>query len=492
MSRQPGRVAAAASEAAAHHRSAAPHALAAAGVPRYLQASAAADPQVHGAVATARSGGAPLTAAPRERFEPRLQADFSAVRVHADGAAARAARGVGARAFTIGRDIVFGAGQYAPDSRAGQRLLAHELVHVTQQERSGEAALQRDGPAPAAPLPAGQLASEAEAVRQSLMFDTAVPQGRYAVNFGLKGSLVTPANVDETVDWDCPLIDALADKAVRTDLFTGLRSYAHGVFDLHAQGGEGKHKDDAAGTRLNLVHIANLDLSPWSGPNAAFRFSAVGSNKKGKITVHIRVEEMPLQTPLAAAADAPAIDKAKAAPHGLTHDATVDAALWTRVLQGLDKISETMIAHVGAVRFTMSTAARGPHNEAAEFGDSRPKGATAWTRSITLYQDMVGAGDAEFAFTLAHEIGHGASYAPTQGDKGRQKGALHDAPGFLAAAKKDGGRAKAVTSYGRSDAAEFYAECYAMFVQQPQTLALLRPNTYAWFVQFDEPATASP
>jgi Domain of unknown function (DUF4157) len=61
--------------------------------------------------------------------------DFSAVRVHADAAAAASARSLWAHAYTFGDDVVFGAGRYAPGTASGRRLLAHELAHVVQQER---------------------------------------------------------------------------------------------------------------------------------------------------------------------------------------------------------------------------------------------------------------------------------------------------------------------------------------------------------------------
>jgi hypothetical protein len=80
-----------------------------------------------------RSPGQPLDPATRAYFEPRFGRDLGAVRVHVDGRAAESARAVGALAYTVGRDVVFGAGQHAPGSYAGQRLLAHELVHVVQQ-----------------------------------------------------------------------------------------------------------------------------------------------------------------------------------------------------------------------------------------------------------------------------------------------------------------------------------------------------------------------
>lgn len=81
-----------------------------------------------------RSPGQPLNAATRAFMEPRFGHDFSDVRVHTDSNAAESAGAVRAMAFTVGRHIVFGAGQYAPHSAVGMRLLAHELTHVAQQD----------------------------------------------------------------------------------------------------------------------------------------------------------------------------------------------------------------------------------------------------------------------------------------------------------------------------------------------------------------------
>jgi hypothetical protein len=65
-------------------------------------------------------------------MESRFGYDFNQVRVHVDSQAADSARAVNALAYTVGHDIVFDAGQYAPHSRAGQRLLVHELAHIVQ------------------------------------------------------------------------------------------------------------------------------------------------------------------------------------------------------------------------------------------------------------------------------------------------------------------------------------------------------------------------
>ena len=70
----------------------------------------------------------------RAYFEPRLGYDFSRARIHANGLAAASAKSVNALAYTVGRDVVFGAGRYAPSTSEGKELLAHELVHVIQNE----------------------------------------------------------------------------------------------------------------------------------------------------------------------------------------------------------------------------------------------------------------------------------------------------------------------------------------------------------------------
>jgi Domain of unknown function (DUF4157) len=91
--------------------------------------------QVASNFASRLGAGAPLDAASRAYFEPRFGHDFSQVRVHHDARAADSARAVHALAYTVGHDVVFGAGQHSPGTTAGRRLLAHELTHVVQQDR---------------------------------------------------------------------------------------------------------------------------------------------------------------------------------------------------------------------------------------------------------------------------------------------------------------------------------------------------------------------
>lgn len=107
--------------------------------------------------------GMPLHRTIREPMERRLGHSFSNVRVHTGEAADRSARMLGARAFTSGSDIVFRAGAWSPGTSEGQRLLAHELVHVVQQQPPG--VIQREPEPATAPPPS----AEREAVEKALV-----------------------------------------------------------------------------------------------------------------------------------------------------------------------------------------------------------------------------------------------------------------------------------------------------------------------------------
>lgn len=102
-----------------------------------------APPIVHDVL---NSPGQPLDAATRSFFESRFGHDFSRVRVHTDEWAAESAHTVTAMAYTVGRDMVFGSGQYAPQRTAGRHLIAHELAHVVQQHAGATGGLAMSGP----------------------------------------------------------------------------------------------------------------------------------------------------------------------------------------------------------------------------------------------------------------------------------------------------------------------------------------------------------
>ena len=115
---------------------------------------------------TSRNSGSPFATPERKFFEPRLGHDFTNVRIHTNQQGADMAQSVNARAFTVGRDIVFGPGEYAPSTPEGQRLIAHELTHVIQQSAdSGPLNLSEDRIQRGPPSTAGGSARPREVVR---------------------------------------------------------------------------------------------------------------------------------------------------------------------------------------------------------------------------------------------------------------------------------------------------------------------------------------
>ena len=79
--------------------------------------------------------GHPLAPAVRKKMEAAFETDFSEVRIHTDPEAVQMSEELGAQAFTHGHDIYFNEGMFNPSSGSGERLLAHELTHVVQQNK---------------------------------------------------------------------------------------------------------------------------------------------------------------------------------------------------------------------------------------------------------------------------------------------------------------------------------------------------------------------
>lgn len=163
-------------------------------------------------------------------MESKLGHDFGRVRVHDDDTAASAARAVGARAYTVGADVVFGRGEYAPHAPEGRRVLEHELTHVVQQAgvRDPRTVSFTMGPV------GGAL--EAEAARGR-------PLGsRMEAPVVQRQPITPPAAADTKAD------------ETRTALLAGSFTNA-GTFTYDGKGNEGFHFSDRALDRLLHHHI---------------------------------------------------------------------------------------------------------------------------------------------------------------------------------------------------------------------------------------------
>ncbi len=140
-----------------------------------------------------RSPGQPLDAGTRVFMEPRFGHDFSQVRIHANTKAAESAQSVNALAYTVGRDMVFGRGQYSPSTSAGRQLLGHELTHVMQQSTGQPAQLQRQV-SPVLCSPSRMLSVNGDSYRaRGMLLVAAAKLATYATTFGLWPSSVRTA-----------------------------------------------------------------------------------------------------------------------------------------------------------------------------------------------------------------------------------------------------------------------------------------------------------
>jgi Domain of unknown function (DUF4157) len=218
-------------------------------------------PPLEARIASLRTGGEPLAARERGFFEPRFGSDFSGVRVHADSQAGEVARAVEARAFTTGRHVFFGSGQYAPGDEAGRRLLAHELTHVVQQG-GGERLHRQPGPEPgpeAAARAAGPTASDPQtpapqaggflpglpgqstriSARVGALFQGATePQEKVVSRSPVQRLFRVPSGpATGTCSWNCPP-GAATTYAPTSDSIFNCYGYAMGFHDRYYQPGQ--------------------------------------------------------------------------------------------------------------------------------------------------------------------------------------------------------------------------------------------------------------
>lgn len=165
-----------------------------------------------------RSPGKPLDPATRSIMESHFRKDFSHIRIHTDPKDARSADHISALAYTFGRHIVFGPGQYSPHNAQGQSLIAHELAHVVQhamgQSTSGES--------PTAMAPRGSAAEQEAASVSQMSKKTPLIAQKLAAS--------TVARLDVPL-WSCPR--RLAPIALRQAQTSGLPGLHNGPADAY-------------------------------------------------------------------------------------------------------------------------------------------------------------------------------------------------------------------------------------------------------------------
>lgn len=259
-----------------------------------------------------------------------------------------------------------------------------------------------------------------------------------------------------------------ADRAtIETSLRDGLVNLAMTLFNLDGAA--------VAPPLVGVTRIEELDLTPHGGSQGRYRFTTV---PRGNDAAVLLVELIAAWRP--GLENSGEMSKRRqrelrerfnrlrfsAAPGWAVDDLVM-------VQQCLGEIPEPVLARIPDITFVRGHGDLGPGGEAGEYHFTAPPP----QRTITLF-DFAFRSDAELRFTVAHEVGHAISGRPREDDRRRPE--LDDGAAYGRATRADGGLAAGITEFARRSRDEHFAESFAMFMVEPDTLRTLRPDTHAF------------
>ncbi len=349
----------------------------------------------------------------------------------------------------------------APAAAAVQRLQgAAGNAAVTR--LIGRRRLARDRHLPADPTSLGDYS----AVRGEISFDTAhnSPVRDVPELFKPKGARFTPRDgVDVSYHFSK---DIAAEPDKQSVIETGLMNIARALFNLAST---------STGTvKKGLTSIMNFDLARFGGRDGRYRFTSVAGKTAGQ--VEILIEYLgPAPTPLSTwdALGPKGQQKLtdRFAKFGFTWgdgDVAWSYDKKAQVMQALALIPDAVLSEVSGISWERGKARTGSDGEAGDYRSGRE-------RKITLYTS---AFDDDWGVIeiVAHELGHGLGFRPQE--RKSTDSPRHDQSAYRTAA---GPLAKAPTEYGRRAFKEDFAEGFALFIEEPDTLKLLRPDLFDYF-----------
>lgn len=266
------------------------------------------------------------------------------------------------------------------------------------------------------------------------------------------------------------------DRDKRDLLETGLSGVARAVFNLTSSDKDPVKKGSTS------IHILSLDQ--FGGHDGRYRFTSIAGAKASEIQVLIEYlgpAPQSLSSWDGLGSNGQERLGGRFAKFGFTWgdgDVAWSYDKKAQVMQALAQIPDPVLNEVSGITWERHRAERGPDGESGLYHFPE--------RKITLYTSAF-VDDWHLIEIVAHEVGHGLSRRPWE----RQHSAKshEDEPDYRHAA---GPLAKAPTEYGRKAFAEDFAEGFALFIQEPDTLKLLRPDLFEYFTKLDGGLPAPP
>ena len=474
-----------------------------------------------------------LSSAAKSFYEPRFGYNFDQVRVHADARSAQVAKKINARAFAIGNNVVFGAGQYSPETIHGRRLLAHELTHVVQQNAQNT-------------LDNCITRNLLKQMIQKTTLSSIPLQQRLALQIRTQRPRLTPQEIQRFFhqvrpgSWGMTIsspggVSVQLGPGVPTTLQTPLTTVAGHLNGITiTQAGQ-----SALLLGPNTVVTVQMDLTNYGGAAGLYRFTLynVPANGQGGNLLIESLSAGPPQQQQTTYTPGTAQASGTIAAGGQTFHLVGTQSLWTQpriasVQEALSLMPTNVLTRAAGLRIRIQSGGLGTGiGSRDEGGHYDPN-----TDTVTLYRAIWGQVQRPGSVfssgqqvqhsnpvqVIAHEIAHAIDRRPLrQAEQTYQQsgGTSADLSALLAARGLSGGRyivsgggydfsdvltttqgntfrqayiqdgasvsggsiLHTVTMYGAQEWQEVYAEAFSLYIVDPEALRQVRPHVYQYF-----------
>jgi hypothetical protein len=444
-------------------------------------------PEFERKVSTLRAKGEALPSETRTSMEQGFGADFGEVRIHKGKESSGLNKQIQARAFTHGNDIFFDKGEYQPQTKDGQRLIAHELTHTIQQ--GGSQYIRRS------------LSGLSQDVRNNVslwnvrvepshvgsgIFHDYFKKNPPNASIGFGGTIVIDPSVTQTTD---------QEHSTEYDVARGLQSVpGHFVSSLSMP--------------VNSTATIHLDFSSFGGQVGTFRITYVNTNTgEGDATREFHIEFL---------GGAHTTAEQSSRPEGITvrgNTFTADGwpdAQYDQLVETLNRIPASALSQINGMTFNYRSGTTIAHGQVmTEEGEAELEyGIPTTDRVITIFGSAAAPnamnyeGLPRIAWVIAHEIGHwldfmpifnvvanatSATVTPTHSLSGHTRiaanGDLETEAGGNTRFHRLNNANTGISAYGGTNSEESFAEYFAMYITSPATLLLLRPAMHAYFAR---------